>query len=599
MSGACSTKSVFSQYFRQHSFSLVASPYLCRLIQLRRRPSSGHFLLLVSGNTPLPSSTPTDPHSAQWVASIQRQISTYYGHVALNTWQFSAPVYTAPAGAATTAIKFLNCQNKTWVDPNFLTQVSAVPIPSNAVASSGTDQEMIVWQPSTDQVWELWEAEHHADGWYACWGGRIQNASQSKGVFDGHYGVAATSLSLLGGLVKVDEVRQGHIDHAISMSLVEARKLVYSWPAQRSDGSIDDPNAIAEGQRFRLDPTLNVDTMNISSYAKLVAHAMQTYGVVVSDKSGAVALYGEGPQSFQAVGQPDPWPGIYGGQLESHVMDGFPWSRMQALPFDYGKNGVQQPGTPTTSYANASGYRAVTASGSVTSFGDVLALGSAPASTSIVSMSATPTRNGYWVAGSNGAVYPFGDAVSFGSMQGQHLNAPIVGMASRPSGNGYYVLGRDGGVFSFGDAPFYGSTGNMKLNAPVVGMTVSPTSDGYWFVAADGGIFAYGSGAGFYGSMGAQHLNKPIVGMAATPTGRGYWLVASDGGVFAFGDAPFYGSTGNITLNKPIVGMSPTQSGAGYRFIASDGGIFSYGDADFRGSLADQGISSPVVALCN
>lgn len=552
-------------------------------------------------NAPLPASTPTDPRSDMWAAEIQDQIIDYFGNVAINTWQNSAPVWIAEPGAPTIAVKFNNCQNKSTVPTKLLEYLSAVPIPANAVAASGNDKDLVVWQPSTDQVWEMWKAEKRTDGWYACWGGRIQNASQSNGVFDGNYGVAATSLSLLGGHMRINELQAGEIDHALSLGLVRTRKSVYSWPANRTDGAIDDVNAIPEGQRFRLDPTLDVDSLNITPFAKMVARAMQKYGTVVSDKSGSVSIYGEDPVQMINAGQGNPYTSLFGGLSMSKVMNNFPWNRMQALPFDYGKNGVQEPGVPFAagpSTVSTSGYRAVTASGSVVSFGDLADLGSVPTTSQVVGLTSTKSRKGYYVATASGGVHIFGDAVNYGSMSGKKLNAPMVGMATTPSGNGYYLLGQDGGVFAFGKAPFLGSTGSIKLNKPVVGMTTTPSGNGYWFVASDGGVFSYGD-AQFYGSMGGTHLNKPVVGMAATPTGKGYWLVASDGGVFAFGDAPFYGSAGSLSLNSPIVGMSVTPDGGGYRFVASDGGVFNYGNAHFVGSLASTGTKSPVVALAN
>lgn len=559
-------------------------------------------------NAPLPSTTPIDPKSAIFAAEIEDQISDYYGNVAINTWQNSAPVYEVPAGTPTVAVKFNNCQNKAYEPAELMEQLSAVPIPDHAVPAKGNDNSMIIWQPSTDQVWEMWKVQKRSDGWYACWGGRIQDASQSNGVFDAHYGVAATSLSLLGGHMRINELQAGEIDHAISLGLVRTRKGVHSWPANRTDGAIVDENAIPEGQRFRLDPSLNVDVLKISPFAKMVAKAMQKYGAVVSDKSGSVSIYGEDPVQHMAGGKPNPYESLFGGLSMSKVMNNFPWNRVQALPFDYGKDGVQEPGIPASGVSNSGGfesatvtaadYRAVTANGQVTSFGNLSDYGSVKATSPIVGMASTTSRSGYYLVAANGAVHRFGDAVNYGSMSSVKLNAPMVGMATTPSGNGYYLLGQDGGVFAFGDAPFYGSTGSIKLNKPVVGMTPTPSGKGYWFVASDGGVFAYGDAA-FFGSMGGSPLNKPVVGMAATPSGKGYWLVASDGGIFAFGDAPFYGSTGHITLNSPIVGMTATPNGTGYRFVAADGGVFNFGDAVFSGSLADAALNSRVVAIAN
>ena len=571
-------------------------------------------------NAPLPAYTPIDPRSQAYSAEIKQQIADYYGNATINTKNYSAPVYTVDSSVPAVQVKFLNCQNKTWVDPKFLEMVSAVPIPDNAIPASGTDSEMVIWQPSTDQVWELWKATKKTDGWYACWGGRIQNASTSNGVFQKNYGVAATGLSLLGGMMRIEELQAGEINHALDFSIVRPKKSTYSWPANRTDGWGTNENDIPEGQRFRLDPDLNVDSLNISPTAKVMAKAIQKYGMILRDKSGSVNFYAENPSPMMAEGAPNPYTAIFGGRPAYSILDHFPWDSLQALPFDYGKDGNQEaapPGTiftppvttapqapnpapstgTTTGIAAAEGYRAVAESGQVETFGPVANKGSSSNGGS-VGIASTKSRNGYYVATREGGVRAYGDAPHKGSMSGTKLNAPVVGMATTANNGGYYLLGQDGGIFSFGNAPFYGSTGSMKLNQPVVGMATAPTGDGYWFVAADGGIFAYGPGAQFYGSMGGTKLNKPVVGMAATPSGKGYWLVASDGGIFSFGDAQFYGSTGHMTLNKPIVGMTSTPDGRGYRFIASDGGVFGFGNVVFAGSMVGKA-NSRVVGITN
>ena len=194
----------------------------------------------------------------------------------------------------------------------------------------------------------------------------------------------------------------------------------------------------------------------------------------------------------------------------------------------------------------------------------------------VVSMAATPSGNGYWLAASDGSVYSYGDAHFYGSMGGHPLTQPVVGMAATISGHGYWLVARDGGIFSFGDARFYGSMGGLHLNQPIVGMSQTHSGHGYWMVASDGGIFSFGD-ARFYGSTGALHLVRPVVGMATTASGHGYWMVASDGGIFSFGDALFYGSTGGLAIPAPIAGMAP--AGHGYWLVGADGTVYSFGQA--------------------
>lgn len=291
--------------------------------------------------TPIPATVPLHSNSANFVKEILRQKAAYYGTVTINTREYTSPVYIAAAGAPTTKVAQWDCQKKGYSDTSLAEQWSAVPIPSYAAPSKGSDAEMTVYQPSTDTVWEFWQARKVDGNWQACWGGRIQNASASSGVFYKYYGVTATSLSFLGGQITAEELQRGEIRHAIGFSVVDAEdKSIFSWPANRSDGlnPAYAPNRIPEGLRFRLDPAVNVDALPMSKAGKIIAKAAQKYGFVVWDRSGALALRAQNAVSYTALGQPDPYPTLFGGHPNYAVLNGFPWDKLQFLPMDYGKN---------------------------------------------------------------------------------------------------------------------------------------------------------------------------------------------------------------------------------------------------------------------
>jgi hypothetical protein len=114
---------------------------------------------------------------------------------------------------------------------------------------------------------------------------------------------------------------------------------VFSWPANRSDGYNpgNAANRIPEGTRFRLDPSVNVDTLNIKPAAKIIAKAAQKYGFVVWDKAGSISLRAQNVQSYTSMGQANPYPALFSNTAEYAVLDGFPWDKLQFLPKDYGK----------------------------------------------------------------------------------------------------------------------------------------------------------------------------------------------------------------------------------------------------------------------
>ncbi len=289
---------------------------------------------------PIPGNAPLHANSAGFVADFQRQIRAYYGNVTINTTAYASPVFTAPANTATRQVQYWDCQNKGYSDPGLASQWSAVPIPGNAAKSDGTDGEMTIYQPSSNTLWEFWQARTVNGQWQACWGGRMQNVSTSSGIWPQNYGTTATGLPFLGGQITAEELTRGEIRHAIGISLVELEKSsVVSWPANRSDGYNPNNagNRIPEGLRLRLDPSVNVDALNLHPVAKTIAKAAQKYGFVVWDKSGAIALRAQNPKSYTALGHPDPYLALFRGTQTYALLNGFPWDRLQFLPKDYGR----------------------------------------------------------------------------------------------------------------------------------------------------------------------------------------------------------------------------------------------------------------------
>ncbi|MEO7495952.1 MAG: discoidin domain-containing protein [Massilia sp.] len=290
--------------------------------------------------TKIPAVVSLHPNSNGFKNDFLRQIKAYYGNVTVNTNSYASPVYTAAAGTATKKVQFWDCQGKGYADAGLTSQWASVPIPAGAQPSSGTDGEMTVYQPSTDTIWEFWQTKNSGGTWQACWGGRLQNASKSQGIWPASYGTTATGLPFLGGQITAEELARGEIRHAIGIALVDLEKSsVVSWPAARSDGYNPGgaANRIPEGLRFRLDPSVNVDALSIHPVAKIIAKAAQKYGFVVWDKAGAISVRVQNPKSYTALGKTDPYKALFGGTAEYALLNGFPWDRLQFLPMNYGK----------------------------------------------------------------------------------------------------------------------------------------------------------------------------------------------------------------------------------------------------------------------
>jgi hypothetical protein len=280
-------------------------------------------------NTPLGSDAAVAPNSQQLVRSFNQQWRDNYGTVGINTDDFSIPIYRVPAGQATVAVSIAEDCN---ADPGLLEQINAVPIPANAQPASGTDHSLVIWQPSTDTEWELWMAQRAGDGsWSACWGGRIENMRHAQGVFPFPYGVAASGLSYLAGAIKASELQAGRIDHALAVNVVHAAEGTQVAPANRTDGDSNAPDAIPEGTRFRLDPSIDVTTLGLPAGGLAIARALQEYGMYVTDRAGAVVLMGESSAPYVAAGQRNPYDEAFGGLPGYEALGKIPWDRLQVI----------------------------------------------------------------------------------------------------------------------------------------------------------------------------------------------------------------------------------------------------------------------------
>lgn len=290
--------------------------------------------------TPIPHDAPLHPQSALFVDEFLKQKRTYYGTVSINTTAYASPVYIVGESVNHVKVQEWNCQNKKQSDARLAKQWEAVPIPEYAEPADGTDAEMVIYQPNTDTVWEFWGARKVSGNWQACWGGKMEQASKSNGIWHSYYGTTATGLPFLGGQITAAELERGEIRHAIGISLVELEdRNIFSWPAKRSDGFNPNryPNRIPQGLRFRLDPKVNVESLKMHPVGKVIAKAAQKYGFVIWDKAGAITIRAQNPKSYMFNGQPNPYISLFKGTPPYAILNGFPWESIQFLEFDYGR----------------------------------------------------------------------------------------------------------------------------------------------------------------------------------------------------------------------------------------------------------------------
>jgi hypothetical protein len=293
-------------------------------------------------NKPLSPSAEVDPTSPVVMAAFQAEIASEEAlrrGPYINTVKYSVPIYTVPRRQRTVTVKLRDVS-----EPELQRAWKSVPLPSDAQPSIGTDGNLFVWQPSTNRLWEFWKAIHTSHGWSARWGGAMQHVSSDSGVYEPRvwpgakygWGVSASSMSLVGGLITFEDLKKGVINHALAMAIPGVRAGVYSSPAHRTDGYTPEPDALPEGAHLRLNPALNLASLNLPRVTLMIAEAAQKYGIYVTDGtgySGVTQLSAQDPAGMATNPYLGPT-GYFEGMSPKKVLADFPWNDLELLKME-------------------------------------------------------------------------------------------------------------------------------------------------------------------------------------------------------------------------------------------------------------------------
>ena len=282
-----------------------------------------------------------DPDSAALVGAFDSEVEAELGAgrgPSISTTSYAVPIYEVGPAQPTVRIRLTS----PTAAPALQAAFEEVPLPANARASGGTDANLVVYQPSSDRLWEFWRFRRGSEGPEASWGGAMQDVSSNPGVYGPDawpgakpwWGSSASSLSIAGGLITLEDLEAGEIDHALALAIPDVRSGVFSLPAQRADGSSQSPTSLPEGAHLRLDPDLDLAKLKLPRITRLIAEAAQRYGLFVRDGSSVVHFFGQDPVT---LGGPNPYAGPQGyfeGRWPTQLLSSFPWQHLQLLKMD-------------------------------------------------------------------------------------------------------------------------------------------------------------------------------------------------------------------------------------------------------------------------
>jgi hypothetical protein len=153
------------------------------------------------------------------------------------------------------------------------------PIPRHVHVEGGSDRHALLVDRSACRLYELYALRRTARGWHAGSGATWDLRSTHLRP-RGWTSADAAGLPILPLLARHDEVRRGHIDHALRVTVQRTRD-AYVFPARHAASRLRDPNLPRMGERLRLK-----GSVRISGYprqARVVLRALREYGLIVAD----------------------------------------------------------------------------------------------------------------------------------------------------------------------------------------------------------------------------------------------------------------------------------------------------------------------------
>jgi hypothetical protein len=223
------------------------------------------------------SKLPVHARSAAWVGSAggaTKRLHPDFGPSGDPNVPYGIPFQVVPSSHAKVTVAFDYADES---DPGPYPLGPDTPIEGGV--GSGGDMHTVVVDTGTCRLYETWYTQHTASGWTAGSGATWDLRSNALRPA-GWTSADAAGLPVLPGLLRLDEVQAGHVDHAVRFT-VQRTDRSYLWPARHQAGAANDANLPPMGARFRLKASYSV--AGLRSDTQVVLNAMKTYGLLLAD----------------------------------------------------------------------------------------------------------------------------------------------------------------------------------------------------------------------------------------------------------------------------------------------------------------------------
>ncbi|HEX7345801.1 MAG TPA: hypothetical protein VF253_03360 [Candidatus Limnocylindrales bacterium] len=172
------------------------------------------------------------------------------------------------------------------------------PIPTNPLIEGGPgatgDRHILMVDRDDCRLYELFAARRSSGQWRAGSGATWDMNSNALRPA-GWTSADAAGLPILPGLVRYDEVAAGTIAHALRFTTNHTRE-AYIYPARHEAGESTSASLPPMGLRVRL--KASYDTGEFSPHARVIAVALQRYGMILADNGSPWYISGMSDPRF-------------------------------------------------------------------------------------------------------------------------------------------------------------------------------------------------------------------------------------------------------------------------------------------------------------
>jgi len=245
-------------------------------------------------NTRIPKDAKVDPNSEKMIESLMDGTFSSKGHLHVNIEKWSIPVYRVPEPVP--PIQTIICDSKRFSGFESVT----LPVWPALRPDPNADHHLVVLDRTNNVAWDFWGARWE--------NGQLKTKAANKVdlLGDGlvpEGGCRLVGFALLAGLITPEDVASGKIDHA----LVFAHQYLAPsavWPANKHARFERRKDSIPCGGLVQLDPAVDVNALEISAVGKMIAKALQEYGMYACDFADGLVIYAENPTGREV----NPWP---------------------------------------------------------------------------------------------------------------------------------------------------------------------------------------------------------------------------------------------------------------------------------------------------